>query len=290
MLESIITISIVGLLTGFVCSMPIAGPISILITSNAFKGRFRYCNMVNLGASFATFTYVFIAVFGLTKLFPYYKPAIPYIFSAGSILLLFLGYKIFRTKIDLEHLEDKSHRSEIIKKREKSGFYTGFMINFFNPTLIVGWFTTTFFVISFVSSLGFSTGGLTIAREKNIKEISSIDGSINGNFNNSILEDPKVLPLKQFDTIKNQTGDSKKEDHTKFPSYFHLVISIFNAFFITLGSVMWFFLLILLIARFRQIMNIKIINIIIGNLGIILCFTGVYFCFLAVRIFFNLVY
>lgn len=286
MLESIITISIVGLLTGFICSMPIAGPISILITSNAFKGRTRYCNMVNLGASFATFAYVFIAVFGLTKLFPYYKPAIPYIFSAGSILLLFLGYKIFKTKIDIEHLEDKSHRSKIIKKREKSGFYTGFMINFFNPTLIVGWFTTTFFVISFVSSLGFSTGGLSIARNQNAKEISSIDGSINGSDSSRILDDAQVLPLNQFGAIKIHEDEDHQKEQTKFPSYFHLLICICNAFFITAGSLSWFFLLVLLIARFRQSIDIKIINVIIRNLGIVLCFIGIYFGFLATRMFF----
>jgi hypothetical protein len=145
---------------------------------------------------------VFIAVFGLTKLFPYYKPAIPYIFSAGSILLLFLGYKIYKTKIDIEHLEDKSHLTEMIKKKEKSAFYTGFMINFFNPTLIVGWFTTTFFVISFVSSLGFSTGGLAIAREKNVKEINSIDVSINGSVDSSILKNTLVIPLNQLEGLK----------------------------------------------------------------------------------------
>jgi threonine/homoserine/homoserine lactone efflux protein len=284
MLESIITISIVGLLTGFICSMPIAGPISILITSNAFKGRLRYCNMVNIGASIATFTYVFLAVFGLTKLFPYYKPVIPYIFSAGAILLLFLGYKIFKTKIDIEHLEDKSHLTEMIKKKERGGFYTGFMINFFNPTLIVGWFTTTFFVISFVSSLGFSTGGLAFAHNRNVKEISSIESSIQ----DTIVEDSQVLLQKQFDVKKIHNHEDSVEKTSQFPSYFHLLISICNAFFITIGSVSWFLLLVLLIARFRQRINIKIINLIIRNLGVVLCIIGIYFGFLATRMFLSM--
>jgi threonine/homoserine/homoserine lactone efflux protein len=115
MIESIITISIVGFLTGFIFSMPIAGPVSIMITSNALKGRQRYCNLFNIGASFADFIYVFIAVFGLTKLYTFYKPIIPYIFSFGALLLFFLGYRIFRTRIDIEHLEDKIHISERIQ-------------------------------------------------------------------------------------------------------------------------------------------------------------------------------
>src|SRR5674476_134409 len=124
MTESIITMSIAGLLAGFIFSMPIAGPISILITTNALKGRLRYCNLVNIGASFDDFVYVFIAVFGLTKLYSLYKPVIPYIFSFGSLLLIYLGYKIYRTKIDIEHLEDKTHIIEKIKKKEKGAFYT----------------------------------------------------------------------------------------------------------------------------------------------------------------------
>ena len=97
MTESLITISLVGLLAGFILSMPVAGPISILVTSNALKGRLRYCNLVTIGASFADFVYVFIAVFGLTKLYSFYKPFIPYLLSAGAVFLLFVGYKIFRT-------------------------------------------------------------------------------------------------------------------------------------------------------------------------------------------------
>ena len=64
MTESIITISVAGLMAGIIFSMPIAGPISILITTNAIKGKASYCNRVNLGAAFGTFTYVFFAVYG----------------------------------------------------------------------------------------------------------------------------------------------------------------------------------------------------------------------------------
>jgi len=90
MTESIITISVAGLLAGIIFSMPIAGPISILITTNALKRRIPYCNRVNLGASFGTFTYVFFAVYGLTKLYPYYKPAVPYLFCFCALFLIFL--------------------------------------------------------------------------------------------------------------------------------------------------------------------------------------------------------
>ena len=100
-----------------------------------------------------------------------------------SILLLFLGYKIFRTKIDFEHFEDKSQLNEKIKKKEKGGFYTGCIINFLNPTLFIGWLTSTFLVISFVSSLGFNTGGLDIFIDQSVKEISSFESSVTDSYN-----------------------------------------------------------------------------------------------------------
>ncbi|MCU0472918.1 MAG: LysE family transporter [Bacteroidales bacterium] len=280
MTESIITISIVGLLTGLVFSMPIAGPISILITTNALKGRLRYCALVNIGASFATFTYVFFAVFGLTKLYPFYKPAIPYLLSLGSIFLLFLGYKIFRTKIDIEHFGENSYLSEKIKKKERGGFYTGCIINFLNPTLFIGWLTSTFLVISFVSSLGFNTGGLKIFVDKSVKEISSFD--------EIVTEDLKELSPYDFGIINTPESTIDPDIQTSFPKYSHLVISVFYALFISLGSIIWFYILASFLVRFRRAINIMFLSGFIKSLGVVLCLFGLYFGYLAAEVLFSL--
>lgn len=260
--------------------MPIAGPISILITTNALKGRLRYCALVNIGASFATFTYVFFAVFGLTKLYPFYKPAIPYLFSLGSIFLLFLGYKIFRTKIDIEHFGENSFLSEKIKKKERGGFYTGCIINFLNPTLFIGWLTSTFLVISFVSSLGFNTGGLNIVVDKSVKEISSIEGSV--------TEDLKVLSPESFEIIKTPESKNNHDGQTNFPAYFHLLISVFYALFLSLGSIIWFYILSSFLVRFRKAINIMFLSGFIKSLGVVLCLFGLYFGYLAAEMLFRL--
>lgn len=280
MVESLITMSIAGLLAGFIFSMPIAGPISILITTNALKGRLRYCNLVNLGASFADFTYVFIAVFGLTKLYSFYKPVIPYIFSFGSLLLFYLGYKISKTKIDIEHLEDKSHIIDKIKKREKGAFYTGFMINFLNPTLFIGWLTSSLVVISFIASIGLHTGGLAVKIDQNAKEIGSIEGRK--------IESTGNLALSKIDSIPIIKSRKQQIEQTVFPASFHLAISLCYAFFISAGSILWFYLLAFMIVRFRTRINIKIISAFVKSLGIILCIFGVYFGIQAVRMFINM--
>jgi threonine/homoserine/homoserine lactone efflux protein len=277
MLESIITISVTGLLAGFIFSMPIAGPISILITSNALKGRMRYCILVSIGAFIADFTYVFIAVFGLTKLYSVYKPAIPYIFALGSLFSFYLGYKIIRTKIDIENFEDKSHLNEKIQKRGKGGFFTGFMINFLNPTLFIGILTSSFFVISLIASLGLNTGGLAGKMDQNVKEIRNIDGSR--------IDTTKIISFDQLENFQRLKGNNHKKDNTIYPAYFHLVISICYAFFISFGGIIWLYLLSYMIVRYRQRINIRIISLFIQSLGIVLCIFGLFFGYLSARMF-----
>ena len=269
MLESIVTISITGLLAGFIFAMPIAGPISILITSNALKGRLRYCNLVSLGASFADFTFVFIAVFGLTKLYSFYTPAIPYMFAAGSLFFFFLGYKLFRTKIDIEHLDDKIPLVDKIEKRIRGGFLTGLMINYLNPTLFIGALTSSFFVISLIASLGFHTGGLATKIDQNVKEINRIEGVTIENSQPLTFDLDAKTPLKKRKT--------HKAEPSVFPENFHLLISICYAFFLAAGSVLWFYLLAFMIVRFRQRINIRVISAIIKSLGVLLGFIGLYF-------------
>jgi threonine/homoserine/homoserine lactone efflux protein len=277
MVESIITIAVAGLLAGFIFSMPIAGPISILITSNALKGRLRYCILVSMGSFIADFTYVFIAVFGLTKLYSFYKPAIPYIFAVGTLFFFYLGYRIIRTKIDIENLEDKSHLTEKIQKKEKGAFYTGIMINFLNPTLFIGVLTSSFFVISLIASLGLNTGGLAGKMDQNVKEISKIEGKK--------VDNSKVLSIEQFDSFQKLKGKGHQQDETIYPSYFHLIISVCYAFFISFGSILWFYLLSFMIVRYRQQINIKIISVFIKSLGIVLCLFGLFFGYMSARMF-----
>ncbi len=276
MLESLITISLVGLFAGFILSMPIAGPISILITSNALKNRKRYCILATIGASFADFFYVFIAVFGLTKLYTYYKPFIPYLLSAGAIFLVYIGYKIFRTKIDIEHLNDTSHLTEKIKKKERSGFYTGFMLNFLNPTLFLGWLASSFITISFVSSMGFNTGGLDTMINQNVKEFNSIEGKTN--------EKQEMPSYLQFKTANDKVEFYKQECKT-YPKYFSLLISLCYAAFLSIGSIIWFYYLTIFLVKFHQRINVNIVNVIINGLGILLCLFGIFFGYTAIKMF-----
>jgi threonine/homoserine/homoserine lactone efflux protein len=277
MTESLITMSITGLIVGFVFSIPIAGPISILVTSNAFKGRLRYCNMATIGASVADFVYVFIAVFGLTKLYSLYKPAIPYILLVGMLFLFYTGYKIIHTKVDLEHIEDKNLIGKI-KIKDKGGFYTGCITNLLNPTLFIGWLSSSFFVISFVAALGLNAGGLDIVINQNVNQINNIESRK--------IENPQSFSSKQLDKIRSRNTEVQTKEPIRFSKYFHLLISICYAFFLSVGGAAELFLLTILITRFRQHINLKIINGIVFSLGIVLCLIGLFFGFVAARMLF----
>jgi threonine/homoserine/homoserine lactone efflux protein len=277
MTESLITMSITGLIAGFVFSLPIAGPISILVTYNAFKGKLRYCKRIAIGSSVADFIYVFIAVFGLTKLYSLYKPAIPYILLGGMLFLFYTGYKIIKTKVDLEHIENKP-LIETIKIKDKGGFFTGCMINLLNPTQFLGWLSSSFFMISFMAALGFNVGGLDIVINQNVNQINNIE--------NRKIENPQSFSGKQSDKIRSHNIELRTKDPIRFSKHFHLLISFCFAFFLSAGCAIELYLLAVLIARFRHHIKIKILNGIVFSLGIILGLIGLSFGFVAARMLF----
>jgi threonine/homoserine/homoserine lactone efflux protein len=272
--ESLITMSIAGLLAGFIFSMPIAGPISILITSNALNGRIRYCNRLAIGAAFAEFIYVYLAVFGITKLYSWFKPAMPYILGVGAIFIVFVGYKVFRSRVDLEQVGELSKDTGAPVIKQKGGLYTGFMINFLNPTLFFGSLTSSLLLITFVASLGFNTGGLNTMINQNVKALSSIDARV--------MDNPSGTSYFKPDTLKFLKNHLTSGPETR-PSWFPLLISLCYAMFLGIGSVLWFLTMTVVIARFRRRINLKIINGIIKSLGVVLALFGVFFAYTAIK-------
>ena len=264
MAESFLTISIVGFLAGFIFSMPVAGPISIINTSNALKGKLRYCNLAAIGASFADFFYVFIAVLGLTRFYEWYKPGIPYILIIGSVFLFFVGYKILKTNLQLEMLSDTS----ILKNKylNRGGFWTGFLINFLNPTLFLGWLTSSFVTLSLVASLGFQMGGLDSVVTSNVRtmepRIAENAQSVSSNLQQTLTDK---------DTPKIIHPEAQKQERN-----YHYTLSGLYSLFLSIGSIIWFYLLALFIVRNRHRINIRILNRIIHGLGLLLCGFSVY--------------
>jgi threonine/homoserine/homoserine lactone efflux protein len=273
---NLITISVIGLIAGFIFSMPVAGPISILVTSNALKGRLSYCNLLALGASIADLMYILVAVYGITHFITEYKGLIPYILGAGSLFIIYVGIRIILTKFDIEHIDEESSHVNTGSKKQKGAFYTGFMVNIFNPTLFFGWLVSSFIALSFAASLGFNTSGLNTAVDQSLGQIEKIDGNL--------AEKPQMPSYLQFDTLKILKNENHIVKPKKLPVNYHLLASIFYSVFLSAGSVLWYLVLAALIVRFRKKIKINIVNWLVRSLGIILCLIGISFGYSAIKL------
>lgn len=269
MLESILTISVTAFIAGIIFAMPIAGPVSILIASSALNGRRQYSYQVAKGATVSDFLYIFIAIYGITSLYSYYKPLIPYLLLLGAVFFMFLAVKIIRTPINIENFSEKNPLTEKVFDRERGGFYTGFMINILNPTLFLTGLISSFFVISLIASFGFSTGGLEKVLNSKVQEISTIEGA---EFNHRL----------ESDVLDHLEGNSRAKN-VEYPRYFQIVISICYALFIALGGLVWFYFLAWMLSRYRRLMNIKVLSSLIKLFGICLGGLSVYFGYLGIR-------
>lgn len=272
MLENLTTISLIGFAIGFAFSVPVAGPVSIMITANALRGKKGFCLRVNAGAALVEFLYVFAGIYGLTRLFALYYPFIPYILIAGSLFLIYLGYNISRSRLDVEIVEKKNISAK--RNRRPGGFITGFLLNLFSPTLFVGWLTASFLVISFIASLGYSTGGIRDMLNKHMNEVNTIE-SIENKGTGLSIDKTAEMNFSQ----KTAPEDGQIKNH---PPYYPMVISLSYAFFLALGSLVWFIILTNILIRYRNKLNINILNKLIRSMGyllylisIVLFYTGI---------------
>jgi len=255
MIESFITVLVLGFLAGFFLSIPVAGPISILITSNALKGRRRFCVRTAIGASLVEFLYVFIAIFGIAMLYSAYKNFIPYLLIGGAIFLIIVGYKIFNTKLKIDVLgkNDVTH-----KIKDEGGMRTGLILNFTNPSLFIGWLASSFMIFSFASSVGFNLGGLDLIVKDNVQVIEQFS-------DNSISN----APLQDNLPVQTSTANSN----------YKIFLSVVYAFAVSIGSFVWFFNYIKFIIRHREKLKIKYLTFLVQGLGIVLIAIALYLCY-----------
>ncbi len=266
MVEIIFTILIVGFSAGFLFSMPVAGPISILITSNALLGRYRFCIRAAVGAAVGEIFYVFIAVYGIAMLYSVYRPCIPYFLLMGAVFLLFVGIKISRTRLDLEKLDPSGIITD--KLKNKGGLRTGFFLVVTNPCLIIGWLTSSFLVFSFISAIGLKTGGLAMMVSYNMHSISKITDT------QLVKSEPLPHAAQPSEKITTQTASSMTK----------MLLSGIYSVAIAIGVFVWFYSFTRFLIKNRQRLKVHILTRFIQLLGFVLCGIGVYLAVQAITI------
>lgn len=256
-----ILISLLGFLIGVVLSIPAGGPTSIVIFTSALKGRTRYSNFVNLGACLADIVYIFISVYGLTQIYTLYKPFIPYVFLVGSAFIIYLSFRISKSKSPVPESDQTPELPGKKMIRENNGFITGVLLGFLNPGLLLSWMSSTLLVFTLLSSYGFDTGGL-------------------GDQANDQLIELKNDKLPHADTLAYQSetqalpGGNSAKVNVAAPNY-PLYLSICYALSAAAGSVSWFYFMTWLITKFRKRIDEKIIRRLVLGLSILLFAFGI---------------
>ncbi|MBN1654947.1 MAG: LysE family transporter [Deltaproteobacteria bacterium] len=154
------TAFILGYIFGFFGSVPIAGPISILVFSRGLEGQFRNGVYLAVGAAIAEACYAYLAFWGFSEFLVRYAWIDPLSKASAAVILLFLGVKLFARP---------SNRSEVSRPVSSNGrkrsFFLGFTLTALNPTLIATWtaavailYSTEILSFSPARALPFSVG------------------------------------------------------------------------------------------------------------------------------------
>jgi threonine/homoserine/homoserine lactone efflux protein len=130
--------AIVGFLFGFIGSMPVAGPIAILVFAKAVEKRFRSGLSIAAGAAIAESIYAFLAFWGFSQLFKEYPVIRPVSRAAAAALLMTLGILFVRRK-SKSAVEKKDEEQAPAREGWRRHFFLGFSITALNPTLIATW-------------------------------------------------------------------------------------------------------------------------------------------------------
>ncbi len=128
---------ILGLVFGFVGSMPVAGPISILVFESGLDARSRDGLSLALGAAIAESIYAGMAFLGLTAALENFPLLVPVSRVLGALILVALGtyFVLLRPPTRTVEKSEPAH--------EGSRFIFGFTLTLLNPTLIATWSAAT---------------------------------------------------------------------------------------------------------------------------------------------------
>jgi len=128
----LLAICAVALAFGYVGSMPLAGPVAVMVVSRAARKRFGEALRVGLGAAVAEGVYAGIAFFGYTSLLAQRAMVVPISRGATAVVLGALGvHFVFWRRQEARDVRENKVGTALL----------GFSISAANPTLFLTWGT-----------------------------------------------------------------------------------------------------------------------------------------------------
>jgi threonine/homoserine/homoserine lactone efflux protein len=138
---AVLVVSIVALVFGFVGSLPMAGPVAILVVSNAANERYAEARRTAYGAAVAEGFYAFLAFWGFATFLARHEIVLPISHGVTGAILLGLGIYFMR-------FEQKDEEGKGGPRKKGGPFLVGFSVAAVNPTLIASWSAVTTFLYS----------------------------------------------------------------------------------------------------------------------------------------------
>ncbi len=138
-----------GFGAGFLGSMPVSGPIALIVFRSSLKGHFSRAIRVVTGAAIAEGIYCAIATFGYVQISAAYPFLAKYIRYTGAIFLLVLGIVFMFQKV---HFADDVAP---IPENKNTGLVSGFLIAILNPTLFLTWGSASSTIFSWFTTISF---------------------------------------------------------------------------------------------------------------------------------------
>jgi threonine/homoserine/homoserine lactone efflux protein len=138
---SFVAVSLVALVFAFVGSLPLAGPIAVLVVSNGANGRYKDALLIASGAAVAEGVYAFLAFWGFATFLTRHALVLPISHGVTAAILFALGvhFLFFKLKDD----------GPMSGREAKGGrFWVGFSVSALNPTLLATWGAVTTFLYS----------------------------------------------------------------------------------------------------------------------------------------------
>jgi threonine/homoserine/homoserine lactone efflux protein len=137
--------AIVGVVIGYLGSMPVAGPIALLVLGRGLENRSRNGLALAFGAAIAESVYAYLAFWGFGAVLARYAWIEKASRFGAAIALIALGVHFYRRR----H-KAAEPTAQPTNSGNKRNFMLGFAITVLNPTLIATWT----FTVTTVYSLG----------------------------------------------------------------------------------------------------------------------------------------
>jgi threonine/homoserine/homoserine lactone efflux protein len=135
----LLAVCAVALVFGFVGSMPLAGPVSVMVVARAAQKQFGEALRVGLGAAAAEAIYAGIAFFGFTTILAHHPVLVPLSHGITAVVLLALGVWFVFWKPREKEDKEKNRAGTVL---------VGFTVSALNPTLLVTWTGAVAFLYS----------------------------------------------------------------------------------------------------------------------------------------------